>query len=329
MRRREFITIVGGAAAAWPVEAWAQLHDRIRSVGVIMNLSVDDPEGRLRAAAFRQRLQQLGWVEHRNLRIEFRWPGANVAHMRAYAEELVAMKIDVILVTSNPAMAVTRQVAGAIPIIFVTVADPVGSGFIESLARPGGNATGFTNFETSMGGKWLELLKEIAPSTTRVAIIFHPETASTVAILKAAETVAPKFRVKVVPLGVHNEAEIERAMVEFAGEPNGGLIAIPHPVTAANRRTIISLAIENKLPTVFAFRYFASDGGLMSYGIDQIDMYHQGASYVDRILRGERPSDLPVQAPTKFELVINAKTAKALGLAVPTTLLARADEVIE
>jgi putative tryptophan/tyrosine transport system substrate-binding protein len=329
MKRREFITLVGGAAATWPLVVQAQQPNRLRTIGVLMNLTADDPEGPTRITAFRQKLQDLGWDDG-NLRMEVRWPGGDVTRMRSFAEELVRLPPHVILVTSNPAMAVMQQVSRTTPIVFVTVADPVGSGFIESLARPGGNVTGFTNFETSMGGKWLDLLKEIAPNVRRVGVLYHPETASTVSILRNIESAAPSLKIDVVALGVHDAVEVERAVVSLAeGSPASSLIVIPHPVTGANREKIISMAFKYRLPAVYAFRYFVSDGGLMSYGIDQTDAYRQGATYVDRILRGAKPSDLPVQAPTKFQLIVNLKTAKALGLTVPPTLVARADEVIE
>ena len=267
-------------------------------------------------------------MEGRNLRIDYRWAAA-LDRMPIYAAELVGLAPDVIVVQSNPGLAALRQATLTIPVVFVSVADPVGSGFIESLARPGGNITGFANFEPSMGGKWLEILKEIAPSLTRVAVIHHPKTSANLAILRAVEAAAPSFGVTLTAAGVHDAAEIEGAITAFAGEPNRALVVVPHPLTVVHRELIIKQATQHRLPAIYAFRYFAAEGGLISYGIDQTDMFPRAASYVDKILNGAKPADLPVQAPTKFELVVNLKTAKALGLTVPPTLLTSADEVIE
>jgi putative ABC transport system substrate-binding protein len=329
MRRREFITLLGGAAAAWPLAARAQQSGRVRRIGALMGIAENDPESQARITAFLQRLQELGWTEGRNVRIDYRFAGGDTRRMRAYAAELVGLAPDVILVQSNDGLAALRQETRTVPIVFAVVADPVGSGFVESLARPGGNITGFTIFEPSLGGKWLQALKEIAPGVTRVAAILHPETTANVGFLRAAEAAAPSFGMTLTAEGVHDAAEIERAVTAFAAEPNGGLVVLPHPVTAAHRDLIIGLAARHRLPAVYAFRFFATAGGLMAYGNDSVDLFRRAAAYVDRILKGEKPGELPVQAPIKFELFINLKTAKALGLEVPPTLLGRADEVIE
>jgi putative ABC transport system substrate-binding protein len=325
MRRRKFITIMG-AAAAWPLAASAQLTERIRRVGVLLGTTATGPEP---VPAFVQGLRDLGWTDGRNVRLEYRAIAGDIGRFRTYATELVNQAPDVILVQSNPGLEALQQATRSIPIVFVQVADPVGSGFIASLARPGGNTTGFTNFEPSMGSKWLELLREISPEMTHGLVLMHPETAANVSMSRAAEAAAVITGIKLAVAGVHNAAEIELAIKKFAGEPNGGLIAIPHTVTVVNQGPIIELAARNHLPTIFAFRYSAVAGALMSYGVDADDLYRRAASYVDRILKGTKPSDLPVQAPTKFELAINLKTARALGLTVPPLLLARADDVIE
>jgi putative ABC transport system substrate-binding protein len=327
MKRREFILALGGAAAAWPLAARAQQPERMRRIGVLLGTTASGPEP---VPAFVQRLRELGWTDGGNVRLEYRAIAGNIDRFRTYAAELVTQAPDVILVQSNPGLAALQEITRSIPIVFVQVADPVASGFVASLARPGGNITGFTNFEPSMGSKWLELLKEISPRVTRGLVLMHPETAANVSMSRAADAAAPAVGIKVTVAGVRNDAEIERAIAAFAAESNGGgLIAIPHTVTVVNHRRIIDLATRNLLPTVFAFRYSAAAGALMSYGVDADDLYQRAAAYVDRILKGARPSELPVQAPTKFELVINLKTAKAIGLEVPPTLLARADEVIE
>jgi putative ABC transport system substrate-binding protein len=296
-----------------------------------MSFAEGDPEGHARITAFREALDKLGWKPGHNIQIDARWPAGDVSRVRAYAAELVSRTPDLILATNNPGLAALRQETRTIPIVFAAVTDPVGGGFVESLARPGGNITGFTNFETSLGGKWLELLKEIAPSVTRVAVIHHPETASNVAILRSAEAAASSLGLRLTPFGVHNAVEIERAVTAFAAESDGGLFVVQHPVTVTGVHSalIIRLAERHRLPAIYAYRTFATDGGLISYGVDPVDLFRRAAGYVDRILRGEKPADLPVQAPTKFELVINLKTAKALGLEVPPKLLALADEVIE
>jgi putative ABC transport system substrate-binding protein len=330
MRRREFITLLGGAAAAWPHGVIAQPADRMRRIGVLIALAENDPQAQANIAAFRRGLQELGWTEGRNIRIDYRFAGGNIERMRVYAAELVDLAPDVVLVHSNPFLAALRQANRTIPTVFAQVADPVGSGFVESLARPGGNVTGFSNYESEIGGKWLDVLKEVAPRVTRAAVLLHPETTANVAYLRAAEAAARSLGVTVTAAGVYDAAEIERAVTAFAAEPNGGLIVLPHPITGLNRDLIAALAARHRLPAVWPFRFFiAANGGLLSYGIDVADLFRRATVYVDRILHGTRPGELPIQLPTKFELVINLKTAKALGLEVPPTLLARADEVIE
>lgn len=288
--------------------------------------SETDPQSRPRIMAFQQELEQLGWATGRNLRIDFRW---NVGGDVALAGEIVALEPEAILVQSNPGVAALRQVTSTIPIVFVSVADPVESGFVESLARPGGNITGFSNFEASMGGKWLEALKEIAPRVTSVLALLHVETAAHAGFLRTAQSAAPSLGVTLSTASVHNATEIETAMMALSARVNSGLLVMPHPVTTANRELILKLAAKYRLPAVYPFQYYAAAGGLISYGIDLVDLYRRAATYVDRILRGVKPRELPVQAPSKFEMVINLKSAKALDLTIPPTLLARADDVIE
>ena len=328
MNRRAFITLLGGAAAAWPLAARAQQADRMRRIGVLMIQAADDPEGQARLAAFRQGLEQLGWSEGQNLRIDARWATAN-EDIRKHATELAALAPDLILATATAAVTPLQQATRAIPIVFVSVVDPVGAGFVASLARPGGNATGFTIFEYGISGKWLELLKEMVPGMTRVAVLRDPGTASGIGQYAAIQSVAPGLRVELTPVDVRDAAEIERDVAAFARPATGGLIVTGSPAAGAHRELIFALAARHKLPAIYAFRFFVTAGGLISYGPDTVDPYRRAASYVDRILKGEKPGDLPVQAPTKYELVINLKTANALGLTVPPTLLARADEVIE
>jgi putative ABC transport system substrate-binding protein len=327
IRRREFMILLGTAAAAWPLAAGAQQPDRVRRVGVLMGIA-DDFEGQARIAVFRQALQALGWSEGRNIQFIYRWSGGDVAHARQFAKELLDLRSDVILTNSTPATVAVRDITRATPTVFVQVSDPVGAGVVQSLARPGGNLTGFTNFDLSTAGKWLELLKRLAPNITRVAYLFNPNTAPLL-YAKAVETAAPLLSVKSIPAAVHNAVEIERALEQVARESDSALLVLPDLFNVTNRQSIIALAARHRLPAVYPFRYFVTSGGLMSYGTELLDTYRQAASYVDRILKGERPSDLPVQLPTAFELVINLKTAKALGLDVPPTLIARADEVIE
>jgi putative tryptophan/tyrosine transport system substrate-binding protein len=328
MRRRKFITLLGGAAA-WPLAARAQQDVRMRRIGALMNLAADDPESQRRMTAFVQGLQQLGWTDGRNVRIETRWGAADVDRFHSYAAELVALAPDVILASGHPSVVALQQATRSVPIVFLQVVDPVGAGFVASLARPGGNATGFTVFEYSISGKWLELLKEVAPSVTRAAILRDAAITAGTGQFAAIQAVAPSFGIEVSPIGVRDAGEIERAIGAFARSSNGGLIVTASALAAVHRDLIVTLAARHKMPAVYSFRYFATVGGLISYGPDSMDPYRRAAGYVDRILKGENPADLPVQAPVKYELAVNLKTAKALGLEVPATLLARADEVIE
>jgi putative ABC transport system substrate-binding protein len=328
MRRREFITLVGGAAVAWPFAGRAQQAERVRRIGVLMNTAADDPEGQARKTAFVQALQQFGWTDGRNGRIETRW-GTDAGNTRRYVAELVALAPDVIVAAGSAAMAALQQTTRTVPIIFVTIIDPVGAGFVESLARPGGNVTGFSLFEYGLSGKWLELLKEIAPGVMRVAVLRDTAVGSGVGQYAIIQAVAPSLGVELRPIDMRDPGEIERAVVAFARVPNSGLIIVGSPSGTVHRNLIITLAARHQLPAVYPLAYYARTGGLISYGPDSVDPYRRAAGYVDRILKGEKPADLPVQAPTKYELVINLKTAKALGLEIPPTLLARADEVIE
>jgi putative ABC transport system substrate-binding protein len=330
MRRREFITLLGGATVVWPLAARAQQGDRMRRIGVLMASAADDLESQARVAAFLQGLQQLGWTDGRNVRIDTRWATTNADDLRRHAAELVALAPDVILAaTGTSTVAPLLQTTRTVPIVFVVVIDPVGAGFVASLARPGGNATGFTLFEYGMSGKWLELLKEIAPRVTRAAVLRDPTIASGIGQFGAVQAVAPSLGVELSPVDVRDAPEIERAVTAFARSGNGGLIVTASPLANAHRDLIITLAARHKLPAVYGGRQYVTGGGLLSYGPDYIDQYRQAAGYVDRILKGEKPADLPVQAPTKYETVINLKTAKALGIVIPQTLLGRADAVIE
>jgi putative tryptophan/tyrosine transport system substrate-binding protein len=327
MRRRDFISFVS-SAAAWPLAAHAQQPERMRRLGVLMALKEDDPQGRADVLAFQQALLELGWIDGRNIRLDYRWATGDPDRVRAEATDLVQSAPDAIVVNSTPAARAFQQATHAVPIVFVAIADPVRTGLVLSLAHPGGNITGFTNFEASMGGKWLELLKEVAPRTTRVALIFNPDTHSG-QFFQSLEAEGPSLGIETVQTPVHNEAEIERALASFNGEANVSLVSMPDIFTSAHRDLIISLATKYRLPAVSWARPFAAEGGLMSYGVDLLDLFRRAASYVDRILKGAKPADLPVQQPTKFELVINLKTAKALGLTVPAELLTQADEAIE
>src|SRR5262245_54776165 len=329
MRRREFITLLGGAAAAWPLAARAQQVERMRRVGGLMPSAADDPEYQARLTAFLQRLAQLGWLDGRNVRIDTRWAAADADRIRKYAEELVAHAPDVILAPGSAMTGPLLQATRTISIVFVTIPDPVGAGFVESLARPGGNATGFIGLEYGSMAKWPELLKQIGPGVTRAAVLRDAAVASGIGQFGAIQSVAPSFGIELSPIGVHDAAEIERAVTAFARASNGGLIVTGSAKTAVHRALIVKLAAQHRLPAIYPGRYFLTVGGLIAYGQDRVDQYRQAAGYVDRILKGEKPADLPVQAPTKYELVINLKTAKTLGLEVPPTLLARADEVIE
>jgi len=329
VRRREFITLLGGAAAAWPVAARAQQGERMRRIGVLANLPADDPQAQARNAAFLQGLALLGWAVGRNVTIDFRWGAGNPDNARKFAAELLALRPDVLLAPGTSTLAPLLQATDIVPIVFVHVADPVGGGFIENLARPGGNATGFTDLEYGISGKWLELLKQIAPGVTRASVLRDAALTSGTAQLAAIQAVAPSLGVEVNPVNVNNAAEIERGVGAVARSANGALIVPAGGGAVRHRDLIITLAARHKLPAVYFERFFVAAGGLVSYGPDRIDMYRQAAGYVDRVLKGAKPADLPVQAPTKYELVVNLKTAKALGLDMPATVLARADEVIE
>jgi putative ABC transport system substrate-binding protein len=328
VRRRAFITLLGGAAV-WPLAARAQQGERMRRIGVLMNLGSDDAEGQARNAAFLQGLQEFGWTVGRNVRIEYRWGAGDAELFRRYASELVALAPDVILAGGGAVVPSLLQATRTVPIVFTGTPDPVGAGFVESLARPGGNATGFTIYEYGISGKWLELLKEIAPHVTRAAVIRDPAIAAGLGQWGAIQSVAPSLGVELRPLGVRDAGEIERAITAFAHSPNGGLIVTGSALAVVHRELITTLAARYRLPAVYTLPLMANAGGLISYGPDSIDPYRRAAGYVDRILKGEKPADLPVQAPTKLKLVINLKTAKTLGLEVPSTLLATADEVIE
>jgi putative ABC transport system substrate-binding protein len=328
MQRRDFITLLGGAVAL-PLAARAQESERKRRIGVLMPGTADDAEYQARMAAFLHGLQQLGWSDGRNVRIDTRWAAGDANLIRKYAAELIALTPDVILAPGTTSLGPLLQATRTVPIVFTTLLDPVGAGFVDSLARPGGNATGFIAFEYGLSGKWLELLKQIAPSLTRVAILRDPATAAGIGQFAAIQSVAPSFGVELRPIDMRKADEIERAVAAFARSSNGGLIVTAGSGSAMHRGLIIMLAARHQLPAVYSAHHFVTGGGLISYGPDRVDQYRQAAGYIDRILKGEKPSDMPVQAPTKYELVINLKTAKALGLTVPPTLLARADEVIE
>jgi putative ABC transport system substrate-binding protein len=329
MKRREFITLVGGAAVTWPLAARAQQPERMKRIGVLMFLAEDDPGAKARIATFIEGLQQLGWTIGRNVQIDIRWGAADAVRSRKYAAELAATAPDVILAQASETTAALREATRTLPIVFVGVTDPVGAGYVASFARPGGNATGFTFVEYGMSGKWLELLKEIAPRVTRAAILRDPTLPAGTGQLGAIQALAPSLAVETTPIDVRQAVEIERAIADFARTPNSGLVVPTSPAAIVNRTPIITLAAQHRLPAVYFVSTFAKDGDLISYGPDVVAQYRQAAGYIDRILKGEKPADLPVQAPTKYELVINMKTAKALGLTIPPSLLARADEVIE
>src|SRR5262245_61547245 len=330
MKRREFITLLGGAAA-WPLAARAQQDEPMRRVGVLVNLAADDPIGQARVAAFVQGLQAVGWVEGRNVQIDIRWAAASTdaAEISRHAAKLVALAPDVILASGGTTLGPLRQVSRTVPTVFTGVGDPVGAGFVDSLARPGGNATGFIAFEWNISGKWLELLKEIAPGVTRAVVIRDTEVGSGASQFAVIQAVAPSLRIEVNPVDVGGAAEIERAVAAFTRAPNGGLIATGGGRIRSHRDLIVKLAARHKLPAVYYDRVYVDSGGSISYGPDFVDQYRRAAGYVDRILKGEKPADLPVQAPTKYELIINLKAAKALGIEMPASVLARADEVIE
>jgi putative ABC transport system substrate-binding protein len=328
MNRRDFISLLGGAAA-WPLATSAQQADRVRRVGIFMDLSEQDAEGQTRVAAFRKGLQDLGWTEGRNVKFDTRWTAGDPARMRRYAAELVGLAPEVIMNGGLPTLVAMQQETRTIPVVFAQVLDPVGAGFVESLARPGGNITGFVSFEYSMAGKWLETLKLIAPNIVRIAAIRDLASPSEMGMLGAIQALMPAFAMPFIAVGGRDAAEFERAIEEFAREPNGGLIILPSPNTLVHRRAIMALAARRRLPAIYPYGFFAREGGLLSYGIVPSDNFRRAAAYVDRILKGANPGELPVQVPTKFELVINLKTAKELGLTVPQTLLSTADELIE
>jgi putative ABC transport system substrate-binding protein len=330
MRRREFIRLFGGAAAAWPLAARAQQPDRVRRIGVLMGYAESDQEAQAWVAAFREGLQKLGWTEGRNIRIDTRWAAADAELMQRFAQELVALQPDLILSQITPTTAALLQQTRTIPVIFAMVADPIGSGFVASLSQPGGNVTGFAALESSLGGKWLELLKEIAPRVNRVALLFNPATAPYAEVyLNPFKAAAASFAVQAIAAPVRDTSELEAVVAAQAREPNSGLIVMPDSFLIVHRAEITSLAARYRLPAVYPYRQFTELGGLLSYGFDRLDNFRGAANYADRILKGAKPSELPVQAPVKFELVINLKTAKALGLDVPLQLQQRADEVIE
>jgi putative ABC transport system substrate-binding protein len=330
MRRRNFLAFLGSAAVGWPLLARAQKPERMRRIGVLMSHSADDPDALAMVSAFAQGLQERGWTVGGNARIEYRWGAGDLDRFRRYAAELVALSPDVVLASAGSIVGAFQQASRTVPIVFVTTIDPVGGGWVESLSRPGTNATGFASFEFSMSGKWLELLKEIAPGVKRVAVIRDPAVPAGSGGFAAIQAVTPSFGVELTPIGVRSADEIERGITTFARSANGGLIMVGPPSSVQRHRDlIVTLAARHRLPAVYPSRLFITDGGLVSYGADPLDQYRRAAGYVDRILKGEKPAELAVQAPTKYELVVNLKTAKALGLEVPTTVLARADEVIE
>jgi putative ABC transport system substrate-binding protein len=329
MKRREFIALLGGAATGWPLAAQAQQPEQMRRIGVLMNRVAGDPEGRARVAAFQDGLQQFGWTDGRNVRIDIRWGEDDADRERKYAAELVALAPDVILAAGTQGVAALQRVTRTLPVVFVGVGDPVGAGFVDSLARPGGNTTGFMVYEYSLAGKWLELRKEIAPSVTRAAVLRDPDSPAGIGQFSAIQAAAQPLGMEVNPVSVRDAGEIERGVAAFARTANGGLIVTPSGWVSLHRDLIIAVAVRHKLPAVYPFHYMVTGGGLISYAPDWVDQYRPAAGYVDRILKGEKPADLPVQAPTKYELVINLKTAKALGLTRSPTLLARATEVID
>jgi putative ABC transport system substrate-binding protein len=329
MRRREFITLLGSAATAWPIAAHAQQREGMRRIGVLMPGDENDPLRKSSVSAFTQALAGLGWTDGRNVRMELRWPGDDINRIRTLAQELVGLQPDIILTNGNPATAAVEHETRTIPIVFANVADPVASGLVPRVDRPSGNITGFASYETTLGGRWLELLSEIAPGLKRAAIMFNPETASASVYVASFETAARSLKVSPITASVHSDVEIEAAIVALGREPGGGLVVLPGAFTVTHRAPIILAAARNNVPAVYWQSVLARDGGLLSYGTNQVDSWRRAATYVDRILRGEKPGDLPVQFPTKYEMVVNLKTAKALGLTVPPNLLATADEVIE
>jgi putative ABC transport system substrate-binding protein len=329
MRRRQVIKLLGGAAAAWPLTARSQQSDRMRRIGVLMGYAETDPSAQAQVEALRQGLQKLGWEEGRNILIDVHFPAADAGKVRAVLTELMNFAPDVLVTNTNLVTAVVQADVRTIPIVFISVGDPVGAGFVSDEAHPTGNLTGFANWRPSLGEKWLELLKEIAPRVERVGILMHPEETINAQFFKFVDAAAPALKVKPVALGVHDADEIKRALTAFAAERNGGFIVIPHAVTLINRDLIVALATRLRLPALYPFAFYAKAGGLMSYSFDPLNQFREGAEYVDRILRGTKPADLPVQYPTKFQLVVNLTTAKALGLAIPASVLSLADEMVE
>jgi putative ABC transport system substrate-binding protein len=329
MRRRDFITLLGGAAAAWPLAAQAQQGDRVRRISVLMPEDENDPLAKTYVSAFTQALAGLGWTDGRNARMALRWAGSDINRIRALAQELVGLQPDIILTHGVPATVALQRETRTIPIVFATMNEPVANGIVPGLNQPGGNITGFANLEASMGGKWLELLSEIAPGLKRAAMMFNPDAVAASPYMPSLETAARSFKVAPIIAPVHSDVEIETTIVALGREPGGGLVAMPDNFTFARRASIISAAARNNVPAVYGMSDFARDGGLLSYGVDQVDLWRRAASYVDRVLRGERPGDLPVQFPTKYEMAVNLKTAKALGLTVPPSMRLLADEVIE
>jgi putative ABC transport system substrate-binding protein len=329
VKRREFITLLGGGAVAWPLGARAQQPGRMRRIGALMYLAADDPDSPALVAAFARGLQELGWIEGRNIQIDYRWGGGDLDRVRRYAAELVALAPDVILVTSGSALAALQNATRTVPIVFASVSDPVGAGYVASLARPGGNTTGFTLFEYSISGKWLELLKQIAPGMTRAAVIRDPSITSGTGQFAAIQAVAPPLGVELTPVDARDSSGIEQTIAGFTRGSNCGLIVTASPSAFRRRELIIATAARHRLPAVYPIRLYVANGGLISYGPDEIEQHRRAASYIDRILKGERPADLAVQHPTKYDLVINLKTAKLLGIEIPPSLLARADAVIE
>ena len=328
MKRRDFITLLGGAGA-WPLAAQAQQGERMRRIGVLLHLAAGDPESMTRITAFVQGLERLGWTTGRNARIDYRWAVGDPEHFRRYAAELVALAPDIILASTSPSVAALQQLTRALPIVFVQVADPVGAGFVATLAQPGGNATGFLSFEFGIAGKWLELLKEIVPRVTRAGVLRDASNVAEIGLFGAIQSAAPSVGLELTPISLRDADEIERGITAFAREPNRGLIVVGSNLATVHREQIITLAARHRLPAVYPDCVFVANGGLIAYGPDRVDQYRRAAAYVDRILKGEKPAELPVQAPTKYDLVINLKTAKALGLEIPSSVLARADEVIE
>ena len=328
MKRRNFMSLLGGAAA-WPFAARAQQPEPMRRIGVLMQIAEGDAESKIQVAEFLRELRELGWVVGRNVKLDTRWAGGDSDRIRKYAAELVALAPDVVLASGGTVVGALQQASRTVPIVFVNVTDPIGRGYVASLAEPGGNATGFTSFEFGIGGKWLELLKQIAPGVARVAVLRDPVITAGMGYLAAIHALAPSFGVEVSPVDVRVKSDMERAIAAFARTPNGGLIITPDPAAIAHREVIIALASQYRLPAIYPFRYFAAEGGLISYGPNAIEQFRRAASYADRILKGEKPGNLPVQVPTKFELAISLKTAKALDVAVPQMLVSRADELIE